>query len=103
MQKNKVNFHFLESSNLIRKSLVSLRSPVQKAAELVGRYLKDRKSFPAISLSTDTSALTAIGNDYGFEKVFSRQVEALVRPEDVLVCISTSGKKNWGQSLGTER
>jgi D-sedoheptulose 7-phosphate isomerase len=61
------------------------------SAELVGRYLKDRKAFPAMSLSTDTSAITAIGNDYGFEKIFSRQVESLARSEDVIVCISTSG------------
>ena len=61
------------------------------AAELSGRYLKDRRALAAIALTTDTSALTAIGNDYGYEQVFARQVEALGRPGDVLVGISTSG------------
>lgn len=61
------------------------------AAELVGRYVKNRKALPAIALTTDTSALTSIGNDYGFEKIFSRQIEALGKKGDVLVAISTSG------------
>lgn len=61
------------------------------AAELSGRYLKERRALAGIALTTDTSALTAIGNDYGYEQVFSRQVEALGRPGDVLVGISTSG------------
>jgi D-sedoheptulose 7-phosphate isomerase len=61
------------------------------AAELVGRYLKERPGLPALALSTDTSALTAIGNDYGFDRVFARQVEALARPGDAAVGISTSG------------
>lgn len=61
------------------------------AAELTGRYKKERKGLSAIALSVDTSALTAIGNDYGFEFVFSRQVEALARSGDVLFGISTSG------------
>lgn len=62
------------------------------AAELSGRYKKERKALAAIALSTDTSALSAIGNDYGFEFVFSRQVEALMQKNDVLIGISTSGK-----------
>ncbi|HEX6213342.1 MAG TPA: SIS domain-containing protein [Vicinamibacterales bacterium] len=62
------------------------------AAELVGRYEKDRKAWPAVALTTDTSALTAIGNDYGFERVFARQIEALGRVGDVAIGISTSGK-----------
>jgi D-sedoheptulose 7-phosphate isomerase len=62
------------------------------AAELVGRYEKKRRSFPAIALTTDTSALTAISNDFGFEEVFARQLEGLSRSGDVLVAISTSGK-----------
>lgn len=62
------------------------------AAELSGRYKKERKALAGIALTTDTSALTAIGNDYGFEFIFSRQVEALGREGDVLVGISTSGK-----------
>ena len=62
------------------------------AAELSGRYKKERGALAGIALSTDTSALTAIGNDYGFEFVFSRQVEALGRADDTLIGISTSGK-----------
>jgi len=61
------------------------------AAELSGRYVKERRALAGIALSTDTSALTAIGNDYGFDRIFSRQVEALGRPGDLLVGISTSG------------
>jgi D-sedoheptulose 7-phosphate isomerase len=61
------------------------------AAELVGRFRRERKAFPAIALTTDTSALTAIGNDYGFESIFSRQVEALASPGDVVIGLSTSG------------
>ena len=62
------------------------------AAELVGRFLSERTSLPAIALSTDTSIITALGNDYGFEKVFSRQCEALVNSRDIVIGISTSGK-----------
>lgn len=62
------------------------------AAELVGRYKVNRKGLPAIALSTDTSALTAIGNDFGFEEIFNRQVEALASKGDVAIGISTSGK-----------
>lgn len=62
------------------------------AAELVGRYEQERRAFPAISLTTDTSALTALSNDYGYEEVFARQVEALASAGDVLIAISTSGK-----------
>ncbi len=61
------------------------------AAELVVRFELDRPGLPAIALTTDTSALTAIGNDYGFESLFSRQVEALGRPGDVFIGLSTSG------------
>ena len=62
------------------------------AAELVGRYEKQRRAFPAISLTTDTSALTALSNDYGYDEVFARQVAALAVAGDVLIGISTSGK-----------
>ena len=62
------------------------------AAELVSRFNFDRPGLPAIALTTDTSALTAIGNDYGYEKVFSRQVEALGRKGDILFGFSTSGR-----------
>ena len=61
------------------------------AAELVGRYMTERKGLAAIALTTDTSILTAIGNDYGYEEIFSRQIEALAKPEDVLIGISTGG------------
>jgi D-sedoheptulose 7-phosphate isomerase len=61
------------------------------AAELTGRFRRDRNGLPAIALTTDTSAITAIANDYGFEQIFARQVEALGRRGDVLVAISTSG------------
>ncbi|QQS41968.1 MAG: D-glycero-beta-D-manno-heptose 1-phosphate adenylyltransferase [Acidobacteriota bacterium] len=61
------------------------------AAEFVGRYETERRAFPAIALTTDTSALTALSNDYGFEKVFERQVEALAVSGDLLIAISTSG------------
>ncbi|MCW8850989.1 MAG: D-sedoheptulose 7-phosphate isomerase [Melioribacteraceae bacterium] len=61
------------------------------AAELSGRYKKERKGLPAIALTTDTSALTAISNDYGFDYVFSRQVEALASRGDAIIGISTSG------------
>lgn len=77
------------------------------AAELVGRFQTERRGLAAIALSTDTSILTSVGNDYGFEQIFSRQVEALCRPDDVLVGISTSGNSpnvvraiEVGQSIG---
>jgi len=62
------------------------------AAELVGRFVVERRPLPAIALTVDTSALTAIANDYGFEHVFARQVGALGAPGDVLVAITTSGR-----------
>lgn len=61
------------------------------AAEIVGRFQKERQAFPAIALTVDTSVLTAVANDYGYDTVFSRQVQGLGQPEDVLVGISTSG------------
>jgi D-sedoheptulose 7-phosphate isomerase len=61
------------------------------AAEFVGRYETERKALPAIALTTDTSALTALANDYGFERIFARQVEALGNPGDLLIALSTSG------------
>ena len=61
------------------------------AAEFVGRFVKNRRSYPAIALSADTSALTAIANDYGFERVFARQIEGLGYKNDVFIGISTSG------------
>lgn len=61
------------------------------AAEFTGRFVKERKGLPAIALTTDTSAITAIGNDYGYDQIFSRQVEALSNEGDLLIGISTSG------------
>lgn len=62
------------------------------AAEMVGRFQKERKGFAAVALTTDSSILTSVSNDYGYSDLFRRQVEALGRPDDVLVGISTSGK-----------
>jgi D-sedoheptulose 7-phosphate isomerase len=61
------------------------------AAELVGRFERERKELPAIALTTDTSIITAIGNDYSFDVIFSKQVRALGQPGDILIGISTSG------------
>jgi len=61
------------------------------AAELMGRFKKERGAIPSIALTTDSSALTCIGNDYSFDEVFSRQVEGVVRERDVLIALSTSG------------
>ena len=64
------------------------------AAELVGRFQLERDGLPAIALTTDSSILTAVGNDYGFEHIFARQLKALARPGDVLIAISTSGNSD---------
>jgi D-sedoheptulose 7-phosphate isomerase len=61
------------------------------AAELIGRFNKDRKAFSAVALTTDTSTLTSIGNDYGFENIFSRQIDGLGKKGDIAFAISTSG------------
>lgn len=77
------------------------------AAELIGRYKCERRGLPGIALSTDTSVLTAVANDYGYDRVFDRQIEALANEGDVLIGISTSGNsKNvinalkLGQTIG---
>lgn len=62
------------------------------SAEIVGRFEKERRAYPAVALSTDTSVLTAVGNDYGYDEVFARQVAGLGRPGDILMGISTSGR-----------
>ena len=62
------------------------------AAEFIGRFEEDRGPVPALALTTDTSILTSIGNDYGFDQIFARQVDGLARPEDVVIGISTSGQ-----------
>ena len=61
------------------------------AAEFVGRFVRERDGLPAVALTTDTSILTAVGNDYGFDTVFARQVKALARPGDLVIGLSTSG------------
>jgi D-sedoheptulose 7-phosphate isomerase len=61
------------------------------AAEIVGRFQKERRGLPAIALTTDTSIITSIGNDYGYDYIFARQIEALCRSEDVVIGITTSG------------
>jgi D-sedoheptulose 7-phosphate isomerase len=74
------------------------------AAELVGRFIKERAGLPAIALNTDTSILTSVGNDYGYESIFSRQIEALSKHGDVVMGISTSGNsKNVVKALKTAR
>ena len=74
------------------------------AAELSGRFARERRALPALALTTDSSVLTAVGNDYGFERVFGRQVEAFGRPGDVAVGISTSGRSpNVVDGLRTAR
>lgn len=74
------------------------------AAELTGRYKTERRGLPGIALTTDTSALTAIGNDYGYDRVFDRQVEALANKGDLLIGISTSGNsKNIINALKVAR
>ena len=64
------------------------------AAELVGRFALDRPALPALALSANTSCITAVGNDYGFEQIFARQIAALARPGDVAIGISTSGNSS---------
>ncbi len=64
------------------------------AAEIVGRFTLERRALPAIALTTDTSILTAVGNDYGFDLIFRRQVEALAEEGDVVIGLSTSGSSN---------
>src|SRR5690349_18240848 len=61
------------------------------ATEYVVRYMRDRAAYPAVALTTDTSLITAAGNDFGFDRIFSRQVEALAKPGDLLIIHSTSG------------
>ena len=100
---NKLN-HLIEESALLISSALKKNKKIlwvgnggsasdclHYSAELMGRFLVDRAPQKSISLTSDISAITAIGNDYGFENIFSRQVEGLGEPGDVLICISTSG------------
>lgn len=121
MKDQRILRHFHESADLKKEAAKSLVQPISDAvhllfaslsqggrilacgnggsaadcqhfaAELVGRFERERLALPVIALTTDTSILTALGNDYGFETVFARQVEALGQPGDVLLAISTSG------------
>lgn len=121
MTEQRIQRHFIESADLKYQSAQALSKPISEAisalmvcitgggkilacgnggsaadaqhfaAELVGRFERERPELPALALTTDTSILTAIGNDYDFSQVFSKQVRALGQPGDVLVAISTSG------------
>jgi len=74
------------------------------AAELVGRFVTERKGLAAMALTTDTSILTSVGNDYGFDFVFSRQIEGLANPEDIVFAYSTSGNsKNVIKAMQTAK
>lgn len=64
------------------------------AAELVGRYLSERRALPALALTVNTSTLTAVANDYGYDRIFARQIEALVTDRDVCIALSTSGNSS---------
>ena len=64
------------------------------AAEFVGRFVRERRGLAAIALTTDSSILTAVGNDYGFDQIFARQIQAMARPGDIAVAISTSGNSS---------
>lgn len=93
----------LQAGNLLKQTIVnggrvficgnggSAADAQHFAAELTGRFERSRRGLPALSLTTDTSAITAIGNDFGFDFIFSRQLEALALPGDLLIAISTSG------------
>lgn len=101
--KNDLKYVILEACEIIKQAILtgnkiilcgnggSAADAQHIAAEFTGRFVKERRALPALALTTDTSALTAIGNDYGFDKIFERQIEALALPGDVLVAISTSG------------
>ena len=89
----KICIHSLENGNkiLLFGNGGSASDAQHIAAELVGRYKNDRKGLAAIALTTDTSALTAIGNDFGYSQVFDRQIEAIANTGDIVIGISTSG------------
>jgi phosphoheptose isomerase len=82
----------------------SAADALHMAEELTGRYLRERRALPAICLNADVTALTCIGNDYGFDQIFARQLEALGKPGDILVAFSTSGNSpNILRCLDTAR
>jgi D-sedoheptulose 7-phosphate isomerase len=109
LQKNK-NFYKLCSESIKaiknKKKIIffgnggSASDSQHLATELIARFKKNRKALPGLSLTTDTSALTAIGNDFGFENIFSRQIEALGNSGDICIAITTSGNsKNLTQAI----
>jgi|TARA_B110001454_G_C12722948_1_gene435582 D-sedoheptulose 7-phosphate isomerase len=103
LDSKKLEKSLINSISLITKALKNKKKIVifgnggsaadsqHMAGELIGRYLKERNSFSAIALTADSSILTALGNDFGFENIFSRQCEGLVRNGDIVIAISTSG------------
>lgn len=121
MRLQRIQGHFLESAELKKKAAVELAEPIARAAdlmynsltqgnkilacgnggsaadcqhfaaELVGRFERERMPLPAMALTTDSSIMTAVGNDYSFQDVFTKQVQAFGQPGDVLLAISTSG------------
>lgn len=132
----KIAAHFEDNIAATRDSLQRLRAPIASAielcfgtvtnnakilacgnggsaadaqhfiAELVGRFERDRLPLAGVALNTDTSILTAVGNDYGFDQIFSRQVSAIGQPGDVLVALSTSGNSanvQWAITAAHER
>jgi len=102
---NEENMEKLKSASLIIKSALKKNNKIllcgnggsaadcqHFAGEMVGRFKKERKALPFISLTTNTSVLTSVGNDYSFKRIFERQVEGIGRKEDVLICFSASGR-----------
>ena len=106
-----INNNFEDISFCIKKIAIEIKKTLKKkktiffagnggsaadcehlAGELVGRYKKNRKPYNAISLTTDTSVITCIANDFGYEKIFERQLESIGNKKDILIAISTSGK-----------
>ncbi len=124
LESSKLNAQIEKSSKLIQKCFKNSRKVIlfgnggsaadaqHVAAEFIGRFQKKRSSLPAIALTTDSSIITSIGNDFSFETIFSRQCEGLVNKGDVVIAISTSGnsknilngiktaKKNGGIIIG---
>jgi len=115
-ESNELHSEILTAVNLIRKCLKNNKKVIlfgnggsaadaqHVAAEFIGRFKKNRISLPAISLTTDSSIITSVGNDYSFADIFSRQCESLVKNGDVVIAISTSGNsKNIVKGLETAK